>query len=139
MSATIQQVSEFQQWNPPQLTLRWETAATVRQALKTLGENAVDAGAGYYVISAMSKSKPSAHGLFGLTAMASQIRNDAHDSTTMTISGEANGVRTLQATKLEERTRGGLPILFFFFPRSREIKPDDDEVVVQSSWHRQGR
>jgi hypothetical protein len=85
----------------------------------------------------MSKSKPSVHDLFGLTAMASPIRNDAHASTTMTITGKTNGVRTLQATKLEKGTRGGLPILFFFFPRSREIKPNDDEVVVQSSWHRQ--
>jgi hypothetical protein len=114
MAATILQLNGFQQWNPPQLTFRWETAVAVRQALKTPGENTMDAGAGYYVISAMSKSKPGEHDLSGLTGMASQIRNDARASTTMTITGKANSGSTLQATKLGEGTRGGLPTRFFF-------------------------
>jgi hypothetical protein len=64
-------------------------------------------------------------------AMASQIRNDAHAPTTMTITGKAHGVRTLQATKLEEGTRGGLPILFFFFPRISRARARQSDLDLR--------
>lgn len=133
--ATNIRLSGFQQWNSPQLTLRWESSPVVRQALETSGENAV-ASSGYYILSATSAqlAKKAGGGDFDLSLIAGEMRTDAALSATLTIVNKATGGRTLQAVKMEEGKRSGAPILFFFFPGGREIKPDDDEVVFEADW-----
>jgi hypothetical protein len=133
---TMIQLGGFQQWNPPKLTLRWESSSPVKQALQISGENAV-VSPGYYILSATPappKKKVGA-GYFDLPAIADEMRVDATSAVTLTIVNKTTGRRMLQATRMEKGERGGEPILFFFFPRGQEIEHDDDDVTFEADWH----
>jgi hypothetical protein len=99
----------------------------------------VETAPGYYVISTTEpparKATNSRRGLFDVSAIADQISNDAQASTTLTIVSKTTGERKIQASRVEERERGGRNIVMFFFPRDREIQVGDEEVLFESDWH----
>jgi hypothetical protein len=111
---------------------RWESSSAVRQALKaTIGTDSTARFAGYYVISA-SGYGPSGRSGFNIPASATQMYQNP-PSATLTIKSKTNGRRKLQATRVELARIDGHRLLFFFFPRDREITADDAEVVFEST------